>query len=394
MVCKFLVSHFIKDYNNTTDEKIRERYGYLGGIVGILINSLLFLIKLFTGITTKSISIIADGFNNLSDLISSIITMVGFKLAGKPADEEHPFGHGRVEYLSALIVSVIVILVGLQFIKVSFNRIVNPKPVIFNMVAFILILISIFAKIWLSQFNKYLGKSINSNALVASSLDARGDVFTSFCVAISLILSKWTSFPIDGYIGILISLFIVYSGFSLIKDTLNPLLGEPPDPQLVEKIKKGVLKYEYISGVHDLIIHNYGPGKCMASIHAEIPQDISVVTIHEVIDKAERELSSELNIYLVIHMDPIDTDCKFTKAVKMEVENIISEIPEVKSMHDFRITGEGENRIVIFDLIIEGKGNFKQDDEKILKEKINFEIQKLHPNYTTVITLDKSFTVL
>ncbi|SCL90568.1 cation diffusion facilitator family transporter [Sporanaerobacter sp. PP17-6a] len=394
MVSKFLVSHFIKDYNNTTDEKIRERYGYLGGIVGILINSLLFLIKLFTGITTKSISIIADGFNNLSDLISSIITMVGFKLAGKPADEEHPFGHGRVEYLSALIVSVIVILVGLQFIKVSFNRIVNPKPVIFNMVAFILILISIFAKIWLSQFNKYLGKSINSNALVASSLDARGDVFTSFCVAISLILSKWTSFPIDGYIGILISLFIVYSGFSLIKDTLNPLLGEPPDPQLVEKIKKGVLKYEYISGVHDLIIHNYGPGKCMASIHAEIPQDISVVTIHEVIDKAERELSSELNIYLVIHMDPIDTDCKFTKTVKMEVENIISEIPEVKSMHDFRITGEGENRIVIFDLIIEGKGNFKQDDEKILKEKINFEIQKLHPNYTTVITLDKSFTVL
>lgn len=394
MVSKFLVSHFIKDYNNTTDEKIRERYGYLGGIVGILINSLLFLIKLFTGITTKSISIIADGFNNLSDLISSIITMVGFKLAGKPADEEHPFGHGRVEYLSALIVSVIVILVGLQFIKVSFNRIVNPKPVIFNMVAFILILISIFAKIWLSQFNKYLGKSINSNALVASSLDARGDVFTSFCVAISLILSKWTSFPIDGYIGILISLFIVYSGFSLIKDTLNPLLGEPPDPQLVEKIKKGVLKYEYISGVHDLIIHNYGPGKCMASIHAEIPQDISVVTIHEVIDKAERELSSELNIYLVIHMDPIDTDCKFTKAVKMEVENIISKISEVKSMHDFRITGEGENRIVIFDLIIEGKGNFKQDDEKILKEKINFEIQKLHPNYTTVITLDKSFTVL
>jgi len=394
MVSKFLVSHFIKDYNNTTDEKIRERYGYLGGIVGILINSLLFLIKLFTGITTKSISIIADGFNNLSDLISSIITMVGFKLAGKPADEEHPFGHGRVEYLSALIVSVIVILVGLQFIKVSFNRIVNPKPVIFNMVAFILILISIFAKIWLSQFNKYLGKSINSNALVASSLDARGDVFTSFCVAISLILSKWTSFPIDGYIGILISLFIVYSGFSLIKDTLNPLLGEPPDPQLVEKIKKGVLKYEYISGVHDLIIHNYGPGKCMASIHAEIPQDISVVTIHEVIDKAERELSSELNIYLVIHMDPIDTNCEFTKAVKMEVENIISEIPEVKSMHDFRITGEGENRIVIFDLIIEGKGNFKQDDEKILKEKINFEIQKLHPNYTTVITLDKSFTVL
>ena len=394
MLSQFLVQHFIKDYNDVEDEKVRNNYGFLGSIVGMVINSILFIVKLIIGMITSSISVTADAFNNLSDAASSLITLLGFKLAAKPADKEHPFGHGRIEYLSGLIVSFMVMLVGFEFVKSSYARITNPVAVKFQIIPFILILFSIVTKVWLSKFNNYMGKKINSSALQASSFDALSDVTTSSCVALSLILSKWTRFPVDGYIGILVSLFIMYSGFTLIKDTLNPILGESPDEELVDKITNGVLSYKYITGVHDLVIHNYGPGKFMASIHAEVPQDMSIVKIHEIIDRAEKELSSKLNIILVIHMDPIDTDCKFTKAVKMEVENIISEIPEVKSMHDFRITGEGENRIVIFDLIIEGKGNFKQDDEKILKEKINFEIQKLHPNYTTVITLDKSFTVL
>lgn len=238
MLSQFLVSKYIKDYKNTKDEKVRTAYAYLGGIIGIIVNVILFTIKLSVGIISKSIAVTADAFNNLSDAASSVITIVGFKLANKPADQEHPFGHGRIEYLSALIVSFMVMLVGFQFIKSSFDRIINPSYVKFELIPFILILISILGKIWLSKFNKFIGKAINSGALEASSLDALGDVFTSSCVAFSLLISKWTTLPIDGYIGILVALFILYSGFSLTKNTLNPLLGEAPDPELVENIKK------------------------------------------------------------------------------------------------------------------------------------------------------------
>lgn len=394
MLSQFLVSRFIKDYTNTKDEKVREAYGYLGGIVGIIVNAILFAIKLSVGLLSKSIAVTADAFNNLSDAASSIITIVGFKLASKPADEEHPFGHGRIEYLSALIVSFMVMLVGFQFIKASFDRIVNPTAVTFELIPFLLILISMVGKIWLSQFNRFVGKSIGSGALEASSLDALGDVFTSGSVALSLLISKWTAFPVDGYIGTLVALFILYSGFSLTKNTLSPLLGEAPDPELVEKIKAGVLSYDHIDGVHDLVIHNYGPGRCMASIHAEIPCDISVVEIHEVIDKAEKELSKKLNIFLVIHMDPINTDSKEINKAKEELEGIIKKIPIIKSMHDFRVVGDGEHKNLVFDIVIEHTKGFNDEDEEKLKKQIDEELKKLHPGYNAVVTIDKEFTVL
>jgi cation diffusion facilitator family transporter len=394
MLSQFLVSRFVKDYKNTGDEKVRNSYGYLGGIIGICVNAILFAIKLSVGLITGSIAVTADAFNNLSDAASSVITIVGFKLASKPADVEHPFGHGRIEYISALIVSFMVMLVGFQFIKASFDRIINPTPVTFELIPFILILVSITAKIWLSRFNNFVGKAINSAALQASSFDALGDVFASSCVALSLLISRWTTFPIDGYIGILVALFILYSGFSLTKDTLSPLLGEAPDKELVENIKNGVLSYEHINGVHDLVIHNYGPGRCMASIHAEIPCDISVVTIHEIIDRAEKELSNKLKVFLVIHMDPINTDSAEVNKAREELESVLRKFPLVKSMHDFRVVGDGAHKNLIFDLVVEHTKGFSSKDEETLKKSIDRELKLIHKQYNAMITVDRDFTVL
>ncbi|MDY6013179.1 cation diffusion facilitator family transporter [Clostridium sp.] len=391
MISDFLVKTFIKNSENTKDKKVRSKYGFLGGIVGIITNLILFIIKFTVGMLVFSIAVTADAFNNLSDAASSVITIVGFKMANRPADKEHPFGHGRIEYLSALIVAFMVMLVGVQFVKSSFEKILNPEPTQFEWVPFILLIISIFLKLWLSRFNKFIGEKINSSALKASSVDALGDVFTSTSVAISLLVSKFTSFPIDGYIGIIVALVIVYSGFSLVRETINPLLGEAPDPELVKDIESMMLSYDNIIGIHDLIVHNYGPGRCMASAHAEIPSDIDVITIHNIIDKAEREISEKLNIYLVIHMDPIClSDDEIKKAYK-EVEKIIKYNPLIKSMHDFRIVGEGDEKNLIFDVVVYSKSLNKLMSEDQLKNDITKSIKELHPNYNCIITVDYDY---
>lgn len=390
MFSKFLVTKFIKDSDNTTDDKVRNSYGILGGIVGIIINFLLFLIKISVGLLSSSIAIIADAFNNLSDAASSVITIVGFKMASKPADKEHPFGHGRIEYISALIVAFMVMLVGLQFIKSSITRIISPEPVNFEIIPFVLLLISIGLKFWLSGFNKFIGNKINSSALKAASIDALGDVFTSITVSISFLASKFTSIPIDGFIGLIVAGFIVYSGFSLIKETLNPLLGEAPDPELVKDINKMVLSYEHITGVHDLIIHNYGPGKCMASIHAEIPANIDIMKIHEVIDKAEREISKKLKIYLVIHMDPICVIEGEVKKAHDEILKLIDEYDYIDSIHDFRIVGEGSYKNLIFDLVLNNSLKISFNDDDIINA-VSSRVKLIHPEYNCIITLDKHY---
>lgn len=391
MLSKMLIRTFIKNHNDIKNEKVRNSYGFLAGIVGLCTNIILFIIKLSVGLITSSISIMADAFNNLSDAASSLITIFGFKLSSMPADKEHPFGHGRIEYLSALVVASMVMLVGLQFVKSSFEKIMNPEPVTFELIPFILLLISIGLKVWLSRFNKFMGERINSSALKATSVDALGDVFTSSCVAISFLAAKFTTLPIDGYIGMAVALFIVYSGFTLIKDTINPLLGEAPDPELVKAINEKVLSYDNILGAHDLIVHNYGPGRCMASIHAEIPSDISVVKIHEIIDKAEREISKELNIYLVIHIDPVCIIEGEVKEAYDEILQIVNEIECIESIHDFRIVGEDDVKNLIFDLVIDTSKKSKYSDAE-LKELINSRIKKIHPSYNCVITLDKNYT--
>lgn len=391
MLSNLLIRKFIKNHTDTKNEKVRNSYGFLAGIVGLFTNIILFIIKFSVGLITSSISIMADAFNNLSDAASSLITIFGFKLSSMPADKEHPFGHGRIEYLSALIVAFMVMLVGIQFVKSSFQKIINPEPVTFELIPFILLLISIGLKVWLSRFNKFMGEKINSSALKATSVDALGDVFTSSCVALSFLAAKFTTIPIDGYIGMVVALFIVYSGFTLIKDTINPLLGEAPDPELVESIHQMVLSYDNILGTHDLIVHNYGPGKCMASIHAEIPSDISVVKIHEIIDKAEREISKYLNIYLVIHIDPICVIEGEVQEAYDEILRLVNEIDYIESIHDFRVVGEGEVKNLIFDLVIDTSKKLEYSDDE-LKEKINSNIKKDHPSYNCIITLDKHYT--
>lgn len=392
MFSKFLVNTFIKNNEDISNEKVRGKYIFLGGLVGILSNFLLFVIKLSVGLITSSIAIMADAFNNLSDAGSSIITIVGFKLSDKPADAEHPFGHGRIEYISALIVSFMVMLVGFQFIKSSLERIFNPIDIKFETIPFILLLISIFIKLWLSRFNKFVGNKIDSSALKAASTDALGDVFTSSCVVISYLAAKFTSFPIDGYLGTLVALFILYSGFSLTKETLNPLLGEAPDPELVQKIQDMVLSYDKITGVHDLIIHNYGPCRCMASIHAEVPCDISIMEIHEIIDRAEREISEKLKIYLVIHMDPIAMEDEEVKKDFNMVCDIIEKDERIKSIHDFRVVGQGEVKNLLFDVVIDSDKMFKtMTKHETLINDINKAVKEIQPKYNCIITVDNDY---
>ena len=388
MFSNFLVKRFVKDSENVSDIKVRGAYANLAGVVGIITNLILFIIKLSVGLLSNSVSILADAFNNLSDAASSIITIVGFKMANKPADAEHPFGHGRIEYITAMIVSFMVMLVGLQFVKTSFQKIINPTPVTFELLPFILLLVSIGFKFWLSKFNKSIGNKINSSTLKATATDAMGDVFTSTTVVISFLISNFTTLPIDGYIGIIVALAIVYSGFSLIKETLNPLLGEPPDPVLVSNITDMVMSYENITGIHDLIVHNYGPGRIMASIHAEIPSNIDIMEIHHIIDTAEREISKKLNIYLVIHMDPICVDTDEIIEARNMVQDVLSKYEEIKSFHDFRIVGDHDKKNLIFDIEVSPTCLSNESNSAKLLSNIKNDIKEKSPEYKCVITVD------
>ncbi len=391
MISNFLINKFVRGYSDTKSKKVRERYGYLGGIMGALINMALFAIKFTVGIAVNSIAVTAEAFNNLSDVASSLVTIFGFKLSGKPADKEHPFGHGRIEYISGLIVAFLVMMVGYEFVKSSFNRIKNPAPVSFSLIPFILLLISIVLKVWLGRFYKDIGNKINSSALRASGVEAISDVFSTAAVALALLASRFTSLPIDGYIGMVVSLVILYAGFNLIKDTLDPLLGAAPEKELVESIQEMLLEYEYINGVHDLLVHNYGPGRIIASIHAEIPSNIPIVKIHEIIDRAEKEISTDLDIYLAIHMDPINTDDKEILEAREELTETLKTLPIVKSFHDFRVVGEGENKNLIFDIVIGADHRLTKREELSLQKDINFKLKKLYPNYNAIINIDKDY---
>lgn len=394
MITQLLIKKFVKNNQDVRNEKVRNAYGLLAGSIGIFSNILLFGIKIFIGLVTNSIAVVADAFNNLSDVASSIITIFGFKLSSKPADAEHPYGHGRIEYITALLVSMLVILLGYEFIKASYNRIRHSEEVHFAILPLILIMISIIIKIWLSRFNKCLGKKIDSGTLKASSLDAFADVIISGCVFISLLFSLWTPLPVDGYLGLLVSAFILYSGLSMVKDTLNPILGEAPEPKVVETLKNKLLSFEHISGIHDLIVHNYGPGRCMASVHAEVPYDMPLAKIHEAVDKAEKEISEELGIFMVIHMDPITRNSEEINVAREEIKNILEKFPSIKSFHDFRVVGDGEFKNLVFDIEILTHKKVPHMDEKNMLKAIDLELKKIHPNYTALITVDRHFNLL
>jgi len=391
MISNFLVKMFIKNSDDIKNPKVRNAYGSLAGIVGIVINVILFSIKFIVGLAVGSVAISADGFNNLSDAGSSIITIVGFKLADKPADKEHPFGHGRIEYLSALIVAFLVMLVGFEFIKTSFGRILNPSTITFEIIPFLFLIISIFFKFWLFVFNRKIGNKINSGALKAAATDCLGDVFTSTTVVISFLLSKFISFPLDGYMGIIVAFAILISGYKLVKETLNPLLGESPSKELVDSIKNKLLSYQHISGVHDLIIHNYGPGRILGTVHAEIPADIDIMEIHNIIDRAEREISKEFNMHLVIHMDPICIMNDDIKEVYDFIDSLIKSTDKFISFHDFRvIIGDDKNNL-FFDVVINHSVVKKDEEITELVDFLKGEINKIYPEYNIILTVDYDF---
>jgi cation diffusion facilitator family transporter len=385
---QLLISNFIKDYKKTESPEVRNKYGYLSGFVGIVVNILLFAVKLFTGLTINSIAFIGDAFNNLTDAASSVITMFGFKLASKPADKEHPFGHRRLEYIAGLIVSFLVILVGYELFKSSLDRILHPVPMSFNLLAFLIIIFAILTKGWLFLFNRKLSRTINSKAILATAYDSLSDTISTACIGISLVASLFTKFPFDGYIGLIVAAIILYSGISITKETISPLLGEVPEQELIIRISQKIQSYERVVGIHDLIVHTYGPGQYMASIHVELPANQDIMELHDYIDRIERQVSQELGILLTIHMDPLNVDSEEIKRMQEELNQILKDFPEVLSFHDFRIVGKGERENLIFDIVV--ASGTSQEEEHRLRQIITQKVLGIHPHYRCIITFDKN----
>jgi cation diffusion facilitator family transporter len=367
----------------------RQQSGYLAGAVGIAINLMLFGVKLAIGTISNSIAITADAFNNLSDMGSCLITIVGFKIADKPADKNHPFGHGRGEYIAGLVVSFMVLYVGIQFVKTSVGRILHPEETIFDIVSFIVLVISISAKLWLGKFYNHINKKVASGTLDATTADSYSDALITSSTAVCLLLSRFIAFPIDGYAGLVVSGFILYAGFGLIRDTISPLLGEAPSPELVRSITQEVLSNKGIIGVHDLIIHTYGSGKYMASIHAEVPSDIPIMDCHEIVDRAEAEISQKLDILLVIHMDPVNLNNEEIKDSKAKIIHILRTMPEILSLHDFRIVGTDSYKNVLFDIVLSNQ--VPPSDEDQVKERLVSAIKAAYPEMNPVITVDRNY---
>lgn len=384
-----LYDALIKKFLSRNCKNPRQQYGYLAGIVGVAINLLLFGVKMAIGTISNSIAITADAFNNLSDMGSSLITIVGFKIADKPADKDHPFGHGRGEYIAGLVVSFMVLYVGIQFVKTSVGRILHPEETIFDIASFVVLVISISAKLWLGKFYDYINKKVSSGTLDATSADCYSDMLITSSTAVCLLLSKFISFPIDGYAGLVVSGFILYAGYGLIKDTISPLLGEAPSPELVRSITQEVLSHKGIIGVHDLIIHTYGSGKYMASIHAEVPSDIPIMDSHEIIDRAESEISKKLGILLVIHTDPINLNNEEIMDTKAKVMSILKTIPEILSLHDFRIVGTNSYKNVLFDIVLSNKVH--HSDEEEVKGRLISAIKAAYPEMNPIITVDRNY---
>lgn len=350
---KLLVRKFVPDYENTTNPKVRENYGVLGGVLGIVCNIFLFALKLTVGLMMNSIAIISDSVNNLSDSGSSLITLVGSKLSNMRADKEHPFGHGRIEYISSLIVSFVIMLVGFELMKSSVEKVRTPQMIEFNLILIIILSLSVLVKLWMFFYNKYLGTAINSSVLLATSQDSKNDVISTSAVIITTIIGKLINFPpLDGIVGTLVSVMVMYSGFGIAKKTIGLLLGVPPEKETVERIKEIILSGEGVVGVHDLIVHDYGPGRVLASVHAEIPDDTDIIKAHEVIDELERQVHNELDIEMVIHLDPISVNDDRVNELRAVTARIINEINPTFSFHDFRMTDGDETINLIFDVAV------------------------------------------
>jgi len=384
----FIIKKFIKDYENVNEQRVRESYGITASITGIILNTLLSIGKILTGIIFNSISVTADGVNNLSDGASSVITLIGFKISSKPADKDHPFGHARMEYLTGLILGIAVILVGVELIKSSFDKIMNPTKTIFSIEMIVVLIVSVLIKLWISLFYKKLGDKISSATLKASSTDSRNDVISTIVVILSLLVSKATGYEVDGYVGIIVALFILYSGYDILRDILNPLLGEMPDREFIESIENKILSYDGIVNIHDLVVHNYGPNRYFASVHAEVDAKEDIMKSHDLIDNIERDFAREFDISLVIHLDPVITDDEEINELRSMTDKIVKSIDERLTMHDFRVVKGETHTNLIFDVVVPVDYDIKSSKLVSMIEK---EIRNKDETYFAVITIDKNY---
>ena len=384
----FILKTFMKDYSDNKDSATRKKAGFLSSTVGIVCNIILFVSKFIIGTIANSVAIISDAFNNLTDCLICIITMFGYNLASKPADKEHPFGHGRMEYFTSLIIAVFIIIVGFEFFKTSLSRIFNKEDIDVTYFTIIVLVLSILLKFWMYLFNKKMSTIFNNQAMMATSYDSLSDAMTTSITLIGSIISLFTSFPIDGVIGLIVSGLIIKTAISIIKDTLDELLGKPADKETTQQLLDIVMSHQGILGVHDLMIHNYGPNNMIASLHAEVDAKQNVLEAHDTIDNIEKEIFEKMKIMTTIHLDPIETDNIQLNQYKTIVSKVLNEIDPELSFHDFRMVVGQTHTNLIFDVIISDK---YRDKNQMLKEKIDEQLKLIDNKLETVITFDSQF---
>lgn len=377
---------FVRNHKNTEDPAVRDKCGRVAGAVGIVTNFLLFLMKIIVGTAFHSVSVTADAVNNLTDSGSSVVTLIGFKMASKPADEKHPFGHARIEYLSGVIVSFIVIFLGLQLGMSSIEKILTPEENALTPVALVVLVISILAKLWQCLFYRKVGRMIKSESVEATSKDSRNDVIATSVVLLGAVITMLTGVNLDGYMGAAVALFIVFSGVQLTISTADPLLGQAPEGELVQTITEKMLSYPGIIGMHDLAVHNYGVGRCFASAHCEVDAKNDILVSHDLIDNIERDFSRDLGIHMVIHLDPVIVGDARTDALHCKVQSLVTALYPTVTIHDFRVIWGVTHSNIVFDAAVPFS---VKDSDAVITQKVEAEIQKLDPDYRTVVTIDR-----
>lgn len=379
---------FIRDRDHVTDPAVRRAYGQLCGLTGIGLNVLLFIGKFLAGTISGSIAITADAFNNLSDAGSSVITLLGFRLAGRKPDPEHPFGHGRIEYISGLIVSGLILLMGAELAKTSFDKILHPAAVDFSVIAMVILAVSILVKLYMSLYNRRIGKKINSAAMAATAADSISDAISTSAVLAAMLVAKFSGLMIDGYVGMIVAVLILISGVKAAKETIAPLLGQAPETEFVQQIERIVMSHPPICGIHDLVVHDYGPGRVMISLHAEVPAGGDMLELHDVIDNAEIALRRELNCEAVIHMDPIVTDDGITSELRAKVSELVKTIDERITIHDFRIVPGNTHTNLIFDAVVPFDIGISAQE---VSERISRLVSEMDSNYFAVVLVEHSY---
>lgn len=388
MFVEFLVNAFIKDKENITDPKVRQQYGTLGSSVGIFCNVLLFAVKFLAGVISGSIAIMADAMNNLSDAGSSIVTLIGFRMAGRPADMDHPYGHGRIEYLSGLFVAVAILFMGVELLKTAVEKILHPEAMTVTAFSIVILILSIGLKFWMAHFNTIIGNRISSEAMKATAADSLSDCVATAAVFAGMVFTYFTGKNIDGFVGILVAAFVLKAGYEAAKDTIQPLLGAAPDPDFIIGVEDLVMKYDKVMGIHDLIVHDYGPGRLIISLHAEVSYKEDILELHEEIDAIERKLAETFHCMATIHMDPIITDDDEVIEAKKRVRALLKEMNPGWTFHDFRMVKGKNSSNVIFDVVVLPEEIVKKDE---LQVEIRKKIHQTYPQYYAVVTVEQSF---